>query len=90
MEWRAGHPYDAEQMSIQGSYGGTYERVLTNTMNSDPSTTILVTDPRTLRMLQDRSQEPAQGTVQGLYQGRVQGIIHVACMGLLMSMPGHS
>ncbi|ETR97772.1 hypothetical protein M419DRAFT_12353 [Trichoderma reesei RUT C-30] len=32
-------------------------------MNSDPSTTILVTDPRTLRMLQDRSQEPAQAHI---------------------------
>ncbi|KAL7822919.1 hypothetical protein V8C26DRAFT_388043 [Trichoderma gracile] len=43
-----------------------YERVLTSTLNSGPSITILVTDPRALRMLQDRSQEPAQGTIQGL------------------------
>ncbi|KAH0497036.1 hypothetical protein TgHK011_004372 [Trichoderma gracile] len=43
-----------------------YERVLTSTMNSGPSITILVTDPRALRMLQDGSQEPAQGTIQGL------------------------
>ena len=64
----------------------TYEQV--PTMNSGPITMIFVTDPRALRMLQDRSQESAQGTVQGLQQGRVQGI-RVACMGLPMSMFVH-